>query len=504
MRSSPLSPRLLAPLGILGALALPPDASARPVTANDFQITYEFTNGEGKSNGDRLVQNDLLYYVNQARCECGEQFAARVNLQRSMGEAYDDQPIRTYVGTGCDVGQDSVGGMLLPCALMFNGQPTEYDDGGVDVVFDLVWLSSPVPNINDQSPNSASPVDPCGANQSGNAGIWICAEDGMRTNCQSTEFIITGTQNQNGNSNADPTMPIDPSQGGGGGLTFDYLPPQAIVTGFTSSPGDGAVLVQWDRSESTQIAGFRVLCADLDGNPVPGKGTSAPSLRTNGQLYYTAENLCPGQQVYFGSDLVEDIPIPEADTGTGDSGGETTTGEGLDDPLLGNGWAMDMHTGTSGSGTMGTDGSGSTGDSGTTGTGGSGSDDRGTTTTGDTGGASSLDTPLTSLDWDYVCSEHIGGTGTSTRIGGLENGKSYQFIVVAYDRAGNPLIVSDAVMVETPEETTDFWEQCEIQSNLCDSAGFCRCRAGDPSGAAWLASGLLLLVMAGLRRGRLR
>jgi len=238
MPSSPLSPRFLVPLvGILGALALPNDASARPVAANDFQITYEFTDGEGKSNRDDLIQNDLLYYVNQARCECGEEFSARVNLQRSMDEAYDDQPIRTYVGTGCDVGQDSVGGMLLPCALMFNGQPTDYDDGGVDVVFDLVWLSSAVPNLNDQSPNSASPVDPCGANQSGNAGIWICAENGMKTDCQSSEFVIMGTQSQNGNGAADPTMPIDPTQGGGGGggLAFDYLPPQATVTGFTGA-----------------------------------------------------------------------------------------------------------------------------------------------------------------------------------------------------------------------------------------------------------------------------
>lgn len=483
--SSPLiSPRFLTALVVLGTLAPLGDAQARPVTASDVQITYRFMDDDGTSSTTELQTTDLTYYVNRARCECGEQFAARVNLQRSMDEAYDDNQLRTYVGSQCDLGQDSFGPMTRPCVEMFVGQPNEYDDGGIDIIFDLVWLSSRVPNLDDQSPLTADPINPCAGTQTGEAGVWLCAEDGMQTDCQSSEFIISGTQNQNGGMGA-----VDPMTGestSSGGIVFDYLPPQATVTGFESSPGDGAVVIRWDRTESTQINGFRVLCADMDGNPVEGRGESAPpaSQRTNGKLYYTAENLCPGEVIYNTPDGEEDDPDP-FDTGTGtgtDTGTDTESGD---------------ESGTTGDPARTSAATSGTGDAGTT----TGGDSDSDATAGDTGGLSVLDSPLASLDWDFVCSDHISGTGTSARVDGLQNGVEYQFIVVAYDAAGNPLIVSgDQAMVEIPEETTDFWEQCEAQGDLCGTGGFCQCSLDEPTGAAWLGSGLLLLTLAGLRR----
>ncbi|MEX1368597.1 MAG: hypothetical protein AB1Z98_36045 [Nannocystaceae bacterium] len=495
------------------ALAAPGIAAARPVTAADIQIFYRFVDSEGKATTTELTANDLNNYVNRARCQCGEQVAAQVNLLRSMDQPYDDQRIRTFVGSQCAQGQDApVGSMVRPCVRYFEGQPFDYDDGGIDIVFETVWLSSRVESISDQSPETAPPIDPCQDDQFAEGGVWICVEDGMQTDCQGNEFIIQGTQSQNGSTTGTPT---DPTQGGGvntstGGIVFDYQPPQAVVTGFTSSPGDGAVEISWSRSESTQINGFRVLCADLEGNPVPGKGATLPvqSQRTNGKLYYTAENLCPGAVVYDGeASNVPDLPLPGGDEGDGGSTGGGT-GAGMD--LWGDGWMLGGGTAT---GTGGTSGTGDT--SGTGGTrdtetdGASSTDGRGSTTadgstgtTGDGGGMSVTDSPLSSLDWAFVCSDHISGTGTSARVDGLENGREYQFIVVAYDRAGNPLIVSgDEVMVETPEQTTDFWEQCEQQGDLCGDGGFCQCRAGSGRGAAWLGSGLLLLALVGLRRG---
>lgn len=508
-----MAPALL--LALAGSTLVAPTASARPVTATDFQIRYWFTEEDG-SHGDQLRASDLNYYINRARCECNEQLTAEITLQRSMDEAYDDAQIRTYVGSQCDLGQDNFGPMNRPCAEVFVGQPNDYDDGGVDVIFDTVWLSSRTPSLEDQGVPGAEPLSPCAGTQAGEAGVWICAEDGMQTDCQSSEFIISGTQNQNNAGATDPSTGANDGAGSGG-LVFDYLPPQATVTGFSSSPGDGAVVVSWERTESTQINGFRVLCATMDGAPVEGKGASPPpfSQRTDGKFFYTASNLCPGEQVYFTPDDEAPPPVePTDDTGGSTGGGsddgrdtDGTTGVGAD-AWLGDEWALGGSAGTSGGssdtgfGTTGaTDGSSSGGMStgGMTTTGGE--------TTGDAtggGGGSALDSELASLSWDYICSDHITGTGTSARIDGLQNGVPYQFIVVAYDRAGNPLIVSDEVLVETPEQTTDFWERCEMQGDLCGEGGFCHCSIDEPQGAAWLGSGLMLLVMLGLRTRRAR
>jgi MYXO-CTERM domain-containing protein len=104
-----------------------------------------------------------------------------------------------------------------------------------------------------------------------------------------------------------------------------------------------------------------------------------------------------------------------------------------------------------------------------------------------------------------VCSDHVDATGTFIRIDGLENNTEYQFLVVAYDAFGNPRVMSDGLLTATPAETSDFWEQCEQQGDLCGSGGFCSCRSEpDPSGAAWLGTGLLLLGLARRRRRGLR
>ena len=264
MLSPSTTPRLLAALAGLGTLALAGPAAAVPVMSSDLQITYRFVEDDG-SSGTELLQNDLNFYVNQARCQCGEQIEARIFLGAPSDGVWDNDFVRTFVGTQCGAGQDSVGAMTRPCAKLLDAQPLDYNDT-ISTSFDAVWLSSRVPDLTDQSPETASPIDPCGGNQSGEAGIWICAEDGMQTDCQSSEFIIQGTQNQNG-TNATQN---DPNATGGGGIVFDYQPPQDTITGFAASPGDGAVVIRWDSTTSAQINGFRVLCADLEGNPVLG------------------------------------------------------------------------------------------------------------------------------------------------------------------------------------------------------------------------------------------
>jgi MYXO-CTERM domain-containing protein len=71
-------------------------------------------------------------------------------------------------------------------------------------------------------------------------------------------------------------------------------------------------------------------------------------------------------------------------------------------------------------------------------------------------------------------------------------------MLVAYDRAGNPAPASD-VLVAKPRETTDFWEQCRAQGDICGEGGFCQCRVDDDRpGAAMF--GLLLLSAVARRR----
>ncbi len=105
---------------------------------------------------------------------------------------------------------------------------------------------------------------------------------------------------------------------------------------------------------------------------------------------------------------------------------------------------------------------------------------------------------IRSLDWSYVCTEAITATASSARIDGLENNRAYNLMVVAYDTAGNPRV--SEILTATPQATSDFWEQCEADGNLCGDGGFCSV-AGDngPSGLALVG---LTIAMLGRRRRR--
>jgi len=509
-------------LALLGTLAVP--ASARA----DFEITYVFTDGDGNPQPQlRLTSLDMSTYANQATCQCGHLWGARIFLNNATGTTYPLQTqISTYVGANCDLGQNSVGQQQYPCAKLFEGLANDYDDGGILISFEQIWLSSRVQSLEEQAVEIADPRLPCDPSQTGGGGIWICVESNGQPNCQSDEFVIKGDQSVNatqggstGGTGGTGTGGTGTGDGGAaGGIKFDYIPPQSSVSGFRAEPGDGKVVITWSRGEVPDISGFRVLCADMDGNPaVNGLVGGVPTgrNRTNGKLYYTAENLCGDEVKWQPDPNATPQPLPPT-TGDADTGRETdgttdgTTSAGVDAPWLGDGWSLGGTAtggstgGTSdGTGTTG-DGTGTTGDgtggtaSGTGGSGTGGSDSGGS----DTGGSGDLGV-FESLDWAYVCSEHVTATGTRADVLGLANGTEYQFVVVAYDSFGNPLVMSD-VLTATPIETSDFWEQCEQQGDLCGSGGFCSCTSDPPpSGAAWLGTGLLLLGLA-RRRGRNR
>jgi hypothetical protein len=494
---------LVAVATALGVLAPGAVAHAVPASATNFQIFY-YTTDEDGNRGRRMTETDLQQFVNRARCECGQSIEAQITLQ-PMGMSIDQNRIRTFVGTMCGQGQQNVGvGQVDPCVLLDDQLPNFYTKIP-SFFFEPIWLKAGVVDISQQSISVAEPAGTCDTGL-GEGGIWICVENGMQTDCQSDEFVVTGTQNAN-----------VPMGGMAQAISFDFDGPLSLPTGFDVSSGDGALQVSWDFEVTGDVAGYRILCADADGNPVPGKGLDAPDIneQNRGQLYFTQGNLCPDGP--FGQGGGEDPTGDGSGTGgdgsgtggddvdtltggsdAGTDGGAGTSGGALwgETPFGGtvSGGSASGGLDTGGTGGTATDGTGGTGSTGTAG----GSDDRGTGGGTATGG----DLPSTgieSLDWAYVCSGHIAGNAKNGRVDGLENGQEYQILVVAYDLAGNPTPAHADVLRGTPVETRDLWEQCEEQGNVCGEGGFCQCSADrSVPGALWLS----LLVVPALRRRR--
>lgn len=483
-------------LALCATLAVPATARA------DFEVTYLFTDSDGQALSDtRLTGTQMGRYVNQASCECGDPLAVRVYLNNNVGTPYNaNDRVYVYVGTSCSDAQN-VNSNYDPCVQLNVGPASEFDDLGKFLVFDQVWLSSGATMIN-QDISVAQPIAPCPGSQTGTGKIWICVDADGNSQCLSDEFVtptILNTTDTNGGTTTDG---MDGGQQvTSDGISYDYLPPQNTLSGFRSSPGDGRVEIHWDQAEVNDISGYRVLCADSSGAPVKDGIDHIPTgqARTNGTLYYTADNLCE-MPMYMSEPGPPPMPDPRPDDpGTGGSSGAM----GLDEDWQGDGWSLLTTTGDMTTGDVTTGGDMTTGGTGPTrstessdGTGGTG----GTSGTGTGGegtavGCESSTSPLCDLDWAYVCSSHQSPQAVSAEVNGLRNGETYQFLVVAYDPSGNPKIMSP-ILTAIPIETTDFWEQCEQQGDLCGNGGFCHCRAGASPSDAWLGTGLLLLLLA--------
>ncbi|MCA9710219.1 MAG: hypothetical protein KDK70_30545, partial [Myxococcales bacterium] len=354
--ANPTRSRWLPALALLGTLAVPAAAHA------GFEITYLRTDSEGNAlTSDRLTANDFTQYLNQASCQCGGRFAVRIFLNNNAGDmsVASTTRVMTYVGTNCSEGQNAISN-YPPCVQLTNLPASEYDDQGLVIEFDQVWLSSGTNGVN-QPIDGATPQAPCPESQTGTGKVWICVDADNNSQCLSGEFITPTILNSNNtDTSGGSSQPTDDGMSGGGqatgdGITYDYQPPLSNVTGFRSSAGDGKVVIRWDRAEVNDISGFRVLCADQNGNPAKPNlvpGTPTGQARTNGKLYYTADNLC--EQPVYGTTPASDgggRDTDGGDTGGGDTGGGTTGDSGpmRNDDTSGSG------TGATGGATGGTD-----------------------------------------------------------------------------------------------------------------------------------------------------
>ncbi|MBV1860393.1 MAG: hypothetical protein KUG77_18415 [Nannocystaceae bacterium] len=572
-------------MGGLMMLVQPQSAEAEPPTAADFTIKYWTTDEDG-NRGRQMTENDLRGYVNKARCECGQAVSARVRLQSS--EARDAVRVRTLIGTRCNEAESGNNIQAQLCALAIEDFTNAYTRN-VDFNFNPLWLASGVARDSARPIAEAEAAAGC-ESQEGDGGIWICVESNNETSCQSEEFVVTGTQTE-----------ITDDNGAGIALSVDFRAPTITATNFRASGGDGSVVIKWDNDTSSDIQGYRALCANADGTPVDGKGfkISSVTAENRGTVYYTADNLCPdGPFDQIDVDPNPDPILPE-DSGTdtdGGTGGDTdgastgaaglgaapevahggmvdccTAGECTDNTCIAavsavegdcaEGWsetcailAADFCEVCDGDGNCCAENTspscadsactlavceqkdfayccadrwdadcaneaksgvcdvcdeGTTGGSGMT----SGAPTTGTTTTSGSGtdtdtdagtDTDGLDTSgIESLDWDYVCSDFIAANASTARINGLTNDLDYQVLLVAFDYAGNPVSASE-VFTATPRETTDLWEQCDAQGEICGTGGFCSCTTDGPSrqDTSWLLlTGLLGLVGRRRRAG---
>jgi hypothetical protein len=205
-------------------------------------------------------------------------------------------------------------------------------------------------------------------------------------------------------------------------------PPAQSVS---ASSGDSAVTVNWaPPSGATSIDSFQVLCADANGNPIPGQRDA----NTNQQAYSSCVDGVLTRRV---------IPTASSTTATTtNDGGVITTTDGGTAAM-----SVPLEPASDRLGTEAVDG---------------GTDDAGTTVgTGFPG----------SLDPAFICSPQIMATLTSysRRITGLTNGVGYQFSVLAIDKFGNA-VPSDLV-IGSPQPTEDLYRRFRDQGG--GASGFC-------------------------------
>lgn len=407
----------LLPVLTLALVAVPSLARAELPDPAAFPVRFSVLDPSGRPVRE-MTDDDLDAYVNLARCECGQPIRAGLSMV-PPGAPDPTQQINAYVGTACDVAEVDPDGQFRPCGMLSSNAAATYADG-IDVDLHPLFLGRGVADVERRFVGDPATVVEGGcAAISGDAGVWLCApaENGVG-GCQ-TDDVFRRPQPK---------------------IRFDFIPPLTTPTEFTVEPGDRSVRLRWS-GEIGDIQGYRILCADEAGAPIPGLAVDPPppTAPADGTHYFTAHNLC-GESP-FTNVMISDPGGSAGTCGDGvlDESEECDDGDGADDDLC----AADC----------------------------------------------TLRVPaeLYALDWDYVCSDHIAFDEHEFLLGGLENGKTYQFVLVPHDRHGNPRAFGKLAVATPDAELPDF---APAAGDGCDcDAG----REGHVPGAM-LALALLALV----------
>lgn len=403
---------------------MPAVAAAEPSipAAERYDVRYDVLDANGTPIR-AMTESDNLHFLNRARCECGQQFGTRVRLKTGYGETYDNsQLIKAFIGQICSAAEVTPLGQFRPCALLASATVQSYY-AGFDVAVHPVWMQNGVELSDSPVRDPAEAVAAGSCSGSGRAGVWMCSPNvnGV-SGCQQDEFSLLGDEDQDG-----PKL-----------LSYDFDPPTAAPRSASVEPYSGGALLEWQTDEPGDISGYRVLCAE--------SGTGAPPVRTmeppdivaeaNGEHYFNAQNVCGGQPFTEVMTSAKDGPSMCGD-------GVVQAGEACDDGLD--------------------------------------NDDDGLCSTSC---ALLVPASLHDLDWAHVCSQHAEAQDGSLIVGGLENGKTYDLVLVTYDVSGNPRAFPKVLQV-TPD--------AELPSLSEESEDGCGCRSSSSPPGLLLLGGLLMV-----------
>ncbi|MDC0669461.1 MYXO-CTERM sorting domain-containing protein [Nannocystis radixulma] len=436
MPDNPVRSRLLALSILLAAPCLPGTARAELPKPADFEVEYFVTNEAGE-RGRVMTADDHQRFLNRARCQCGQQVG--IDLRMVNPSEDNAQLLRGFIGTQCAIAETMLAGQFRRCGEFFADLIPALA-AGVTGAFHPLFLASGVdptsPSRGIHVPETRLSSPSCDAPVTGEAGLWMCSpNENTLSGCQQDEFFIGSDDALSGLSG----IPR---------LAFDFSPPLAEPSNLTVEPGNGSAELRWELPVSGDIHGFRVLCEEADGGAAPELDFPAPTATDapDGQSYFTAANLC-GDQPFSTVAVV----APEVTDPNTCGNGVVEAGEACDDGLD--------------------------------------NDDDGLC---DTACNLRVSPGLHALDWAHVCSDHVAFSEKSVAIGGLDNGKAYNFVLVAYDQAGNPR-AHHRIVTATPDES--------LPDLLPDAAEGCACTSS-PEGHGLLAMSLGTLALLALRRRR--
>ncbi|MBZ5708789.1 MYXO-CTERM sorting domain-containing protein [Nannocystis pusilla] len=397
----------------LAAPCLPGTARAELPEPADFTVEY-FVTDEAGDRVRTMTEKDHLQFLNRARCQCGQQVG--IDLRMVNPSEDNARQLRGFIGTQCAVAETALAGQFRRCGELF-AELIPALAAGVTGAFHPLFLASGVDptspsrgiHLSDTRLSSAS----CDTPITGEAGLWMCSpSENAFSGCQQDEFFIGPTDALSGLSG----IPR---------LAFDFQPPLVQATDLTVEPGNGAVELSWNVPTSGDIQGYRVLCEEVDGGAAPGLDFPAPAATDapDGQAYFTAGNLC-GDQPFSTVDVV----APEVTDPNTCGNGVVEAGEACDDGL-----------------------------------------DNADDGLCDRSCNLRVSPSLHALDWAHVCSDHIPFSATSVVIDGLDNGKTYNFVLVPHDLVGNPRAHAH-VVTATPDESLPDLLPSEAEGCACTSS----------------------------------
>ena len=156
----------------LGLLAGAGRAAADPTPpgGGDFQILYSVTEHQDSINVPvrQMTTQDLQYFVNKARCECGQQIDAKIRINSAM--QLSSVRVRTYVGSRCDQGQTQQGfGQAKPCLELIEEYTNLYTKS-IHAKFDPIWLATGIKVGGTQFVGGSEPAANCSSG-TGQGGI---------------------------------------------------------------------------------------------------------------------------------------------------------------------------------------------------------------------------------------------------------------------------------------------------------------------------------------------